>query len=209
MNAGFISFLILLAVLFVILVGIIYIIIFIRKRDQNKVIPLESTNEYKKAEKDITTGILDLHSAKIHQDISKALLLFYSGAAFFREHNLEFEGKRIKEVEKLIEKFSMEKLNEVYEELEKDINTDIPEKDLDDRTKTLHKKIMSLSTTETDEYKKLKEEIQEDKEEKQRLKQREKDRQKIYNKLIKEDITAMEKKILDEILKDNNISIDK
>jgi Skp family chaperone for outer membrane proteins len=207
MNAGMISFLILLAVLFFILIGIIYIIMYIRKKDETRVTPLELTDEFKKAEKNITNGILDLHSAKIHQDISRALLLFHSGAVFFREHNLEFEGKRIKDVEKLIEKFSMEKLNEIYQELESELTGEYA--DSDSKAKELHEKIMALKSDDTDEYKKIKQEIKEEGEERDRRKQVEKDRQKIYNKLIKEDIDAMEKKILDEILRDNNITVPK
>jgi predicted small secreted protein len=90
MNAGMISFLIILGVLFACLVGIIYLIIYIKRKDKDRVIPRESTDEFKKSEKNITNGIIDLHSAKTHQDISTALLLFYSGVSYFREHNLEY-----------------------------------------------------------------------------------------------------------------------
>jgi hypothetical protein len=192
-NPSLLSFLILLVILSLCLVGIIYIIIRLNKKDKTIVKPIEQTTEYKKADAKVTRGVLDLHTATTHQELRMSLQNVEDGLSFFEEHSLEFNGKTPEQIIELLQKHSESKLLHMYEELEKEI-TALDEED--------RQKLMSLDADGIDEYKEFKKDSEERKKDLREKIIRENERDKVLNELLKRDQEYFEQKKLEKLRED-------
>lgn len=189
-NPSLLSFSLLLFVLAIFLGFVGYLLYKIYKKDKERVVPIQYTSAYKKADSKITNGILDLQTVGTHQDLRVILHNIEDGLVFFKNNELLYNGKTPDEIIQLLTKHTETKLLQIYETLEKDL-VDISEEEKE--------RLLQMQESDLAEYKRFKVEREEKRKEIQAKLELENEREKVINQLLKRDEEFFEQQRLERI----------